>query len=133
MDTSDEYAKMCEKAEEIQKTWLLRDGDILYSKKFKTWWIWLSTDDSINPSVETAIWLPRQDQLQEMVGDYQENLRKVYNILIEMGTDTKFWGYRSFEQMWLAIVMFEKYNKVWVLNNWINKNQEQTNRAFARS
>ena len=45
MDTSDEYAKMCEKAEEIQKTWLLRDGDILYSKKFKTCWgRWWSLD-----------------------------------------------------------------------------------------
>ena len=55
MDTSETYVKMCEKAEEIQKN--ANDISVL-SDKFpdvNSFW------------AKGNIWLPRQDQLQEMV------------------------------------------------------------------
>jgi len=71
------------------------------------------------------VWLPRQDQLQEMVilpRDFIGNRPIVLtNKLIEWseiyhhGIYT--WG-ESFEQLWLAFVMSEKYNKNWIGETW---------------
>ena len=70
-----------------------------------------------------AVQLERQDQLQEMV--------KETNQLLSDGE----WAYRfgqwcflqlprivfaSMEQLWLAFVMKEKYNKVWSGEDWVN-------------
>ena len=122
MDTSDEYIIMCDLSQEIQNAWCLHDGDVLYSHKQKTWWIWLVTDDTVTPPLETAIWLPQQDQLQDMLsGTYHDNLRTMYYVLSEMGTDTKFNNFKSFEQLWFGIVMYDIYGKCWNGKNWIDK------------
>jgi hypothetical protein len=55
-----------------------------------------------------CVWLPRQDQLQEMYGTFQE-------CSVNGGVVT------SMEQLWLAFVMKEKHNKVWNGNDWINE------------
>ena len=75
MDETELFVKMCEKAEEIQK----RHPDALF----------LNTLDSVNlpeydlngncwfnRNNEKTIWLPRQDQLQEMAF---EHIKKVYH------------------------------------------------------
>ena len=51
-----------------------------------------------------SIWLPRQDQLQGMV-EYTVGVNK----------------FNSMEQLWLAFVMSEKYNKKWDGKDWIKK------------
>ena len=146
MDTSKQYIKMCEKAQEIQEshTFDEEEGDF-------------------------SIWLPRQDQLQGMIeGTVMEKIEKfnkfmhlpILNIKCNEIDEEKLeifrekWGemmkdslaritplpvceneelnlinvftstFTSFEQLWLAFVMKEKYGKTW--NNkkeeWKNEN-----------
>jgi len=58
-----------------------------------------------------TIWLPRQDQLQEMVGQPYSRPSKQLRELAEFSDE----GHpsASFEQLWLAFVMKEKYGKTW--------------------
>jgi hypothetical protein len=65
-------------------------------------------------ATESVIWLPHQDQLQEMIGDFNTCLellfrRKLQNIY-----------FTSMEQVWMALVMNEKYNKVWGAEGWVS-------------
>ena len=79
------------------------------------------------------IWLPRQDQLQEMIED--ETLFPAHRraTLIVNWLQNEQWfdkdgnshwkhqiNYDSMEQLWLAFVMKEKYNKVWNGEDWIS-------------
>lgn len=164
MDTSNEYVKMCEKAEEIQTIWKPSIGDyhwrkytvfgdelddqiwgndncpeitILHTKSSVDGYWFACTKDGEERTFSnyegvvkcTSIWLPRQDQLQEMIDTQQ---RDWINVL-EMFTIWAFWGINeytlspspifygmgiphnvfSMEQLWLAFVMKEKYGKVW--------------------
>jgi hypothetical protein len=75
--------------------------------------------DGISDSLDLKkIWLPRQDQLQEMM--YISKGGK--HVLISMLESFYKWfnneavykqGLLGFEQLWLAFVMKEKYNKIW--------------------
>lgn len=123
MDTSEIYMKMCKKAEEIQEH-SLRRGDFFFSSRSSKVKIYATYAPkmAIHPT-----WLPRQDQLQAIVGDYNTCLEKLY-WWVEQGTmkspdGDDYWGYNrsqftSMEQLWLAYVMKEKYNKVWDGENW---------------
>lgn len=157
MDTTPEYIKMCEKAEEIQAlrrhsynrcNW--QDGDYFYTK---------STDTQmyhslahmlgvIEPEIyeKKAIWLPRQDQLQEMVvenimDETKGSMRgRSCSLLLhsllnkfaeepygEQGNDYKNYPtnwFDSQEQLWLAFVMKDKYNKVWTGEEWKIDNKD---------
>jgi len=107
MDTSEIYIKMCEKAEEIQNQKQLFDLEDFY---------------------EDQIWLPRQDQLQEMIGEqhcsslpsiwlaheFSEFCDSVeHDIYLRKGT---------MEQLWLAFVMKERFGKIWVNEEWSTVN-----------
>lgn len=69
---------------------------------------------------QNLIWLPRQDQLQEMVyyngitGHLLNDFDRWYRIDSPQGVER--W---SFEQLWLAYVMKEKYGKVWNKEAWV--------------
>ncbi len=79
-----------------------------------------------------VIWLPRQDQLQEMVGQYghfqpftnalhdftkwYESQLMVYHESENFEQVESQWG--SMEQLWLAFVMKEKHGKTWNGNQW---------------
>ena len=131
MDTSETYIKMCEKAEEIQRG----HKPELYDLRA----VWIPKQQRTPPDGtamlgeykvyeidEFGIWLPRQDQLQEMV-DW-----KGFDISIDWHSlPCKFYWAKdpletqgvngdSMEQLWLAFVMKEKYNKVWANNEWRN-------------
>ncbi len=140
MDTSEKYIKMCEKAEEIQREWkpnkvdaviikLLRDesglfrlpSGIQYLERKQpdpyTGWHMVGSDPNIHYMFKRFIWLPRQDQLQEILqyrnqsylldrcNEFVEDLWEQGNRLAEPET--------SMEVYWLAFVMDEKYGKVW--------------------
>ena len=76
----------------------------------------------------TSIWLPRQDQLQAMVGEYKD----VFDLMCDFGCEVvqygsfegipeKYWAdFTSMEQFWLALVMTQKYGKRWNGEDWIN-------------
>lgn len=109
MDTSETYIKMCEKAEEIQELRTPRNYDDTMS-------FWYEGTPNV--------WLPRQDQLQEMVGEKSEVMLLEYILCFVFDTKKHWWRteytkqFDSMEQLWLAFVMKEKYNKIWIGDEW---------------
>ena len=120
MDTTKQNILMCQKAIEIQKEWKPKAGDFYYWQNDK--------DKTANCGVVTfthiilakkaniKIYLPRQDQLQEILG-----------YITITGMLNQVWAYNrqnnfiSMEQLLLALVMKEKYNKVWNGKDWEKK------------
>lgn len=188
MDVSKLYIEMCEKTQEIQEIgekrkgfdFFERFGDIYVSFKYfedPDQFIYVIGTDSKSEHYNFIckydseddmgyIWLPRQDQLQDMIKGtifdkinkfnkfffpllfkinpeidekkleefkkaWKENidlvvksLRKVPVIdsteesieFINISTNV----FESIEQLWLAFIMKEKYNKIWKDGNWKN-------------
>jgi len=126
MDISKKYIKMCEEARKILKEHKWESGDFRANAKLNIVGVWTG---KYHPPPPAIIWLPRQDQLQEMVFPSKDlgfelkiaelftwistenNERRIYRIL------------RSWEQLWLAFVMKEKYSKTWDDKNgkWIKQ------------
>ena len=148
MDTSKEYIKMCEEAEEIQiygrdnflKLRPVFVFDILLDRVSLAIWVPQAMQEKLNcggdeviVSIEQnrdkgvylekqpgeVIWLPRQDQLQEMLDC------ETYELLDMCSeSDGIMWQAlhdyaSSMEQLWLAFVMKEKYNKTWDKDKWL--------------
>ena len=135
MDTSPKYIEMCD-CEEIQsqaiyvvynffidaKTLALRFSDI-------TDYDYMKTMNALHTERE-YLWLPRQDQIQEMfelppIGDERFQVitpfgfaYKLYNFAEEIRNPNKKYPYGSMEQLWLAFYMDEKHNKQWDKNKW---------------
>lgn len=73
-----------------------------------------------------CIWLPRQDQLQAMFGDYLTCKNHIYSAgyndneyAMYFGESSSYWDkFSTFEQLWLAFVMKEKYGKCWNGTDW---------------
>lgn len=120
MDTSKQYIKMCEKAEEIQDLWInRRAGDFCSTRWARVTRIVGFHCNFSQPVEKNYTFLPRQDQLQNMVigrlnagqlsmifEDWrQENIPNLNN------------NY-SMEQLWLCYVMFKKYGKTWNGETW---------------
>ena len=109
MDITEIYVKMCEKASEIQYEYAVKgfgysDGHHFFHLK----------------NQYETIWLPRQDQLQEMVedGEFANNqawykLGKFYAWVRDVGR----YNFESMEQLWLAFVMKEN-GKTWDGEDW---------------
>jgi len=135
VDTSETYIKMCEKARRIQDYWLTEEcseaesseyGGLFWNKQTREVFITTEWDEW-----EHSIWLPRQDQLQEMVAiPKTASLPTVTQLILFY----RFWEredgaqglpyfayFTSMEQLWLAFVMKEKYNKIWNGDEWIDK------------
>lgn len=163
MDTSEVFTKMCAKATEIQALRPRPDDENPYTpKQFDRDYVshfYLPKEKRVeilkwdndekhpiiggyNDDEEGAIWLPHQDQLQEMVYPHpnwnpdaiHECYQKPLSLLAWI---YEFAYYRdnhtqkpeiikllnnydaSMEQLWLAFVMKEKYNKVWNGEDWV--------------
>ena len=75
---------------------------------------------------DKRIWLPKQDQLQYMLGTKYTLIRWIERFCV-WARSTRFDGeissysynFDSFEQFWLAFVMKEKYNKIWRAGEWV--------------
>lgn len=134
MDISVEYIKMCAKATEIQKLrgkGLWQPGDFLvcgcaYCVNNTMIQIIPTTINGRNHIVPElhpitdahAIWLPRQDQLQPLVGGYNAQMF-LLNLFIEDNNDLSFeWPVLSMEQLWLSLVMCQKCNNFWTGKEW---------------
>jgi hypothetical protein len=141
MDTSQEYIDMCEKATEIQNLFQALEGD---------WYLCRCTDikgyphgygltilSCGDPDIKsellikspTDVWLPRQDQLQnlrvktEEGANFQDRtwslLGDLINFMNEYETEENI--YWSFEQWWLSFIMKTRFNKIWIGNDWKNE------------
>jgi len=128
MDTSIEYGCMCKMAKEIQMKWKPKWGDfisgieddseinVLMSVRFKEQFKCI---DNYNKS--DIVWIPRQDQLQEMVREEFENdfsLTMRFAKFIPGHTES------TMEKLWLMFVMISKYGKLWFSTErqWISTN-----------
>jgi len=130
MDTTPEYIKMCEKAGEIQaidKEGCLHEwfacpecGEI--ANEDDTYY-WADCGDD-----KELIWLPRQDQLQEIWAEHEYGNERANNWVTFALDQFSYWvlnedvGFStldaSFEQLWLAFVMKEKHGKTWTGEVW---------------
>jgi hypothetical protein len=76
---------------------------------------------------EQCIWLPRQDQLQEIV--HAEGQLAIVNVMSELPLFARSlafdgdwrWISETWEQLWLAFVMSREYNKFWNGTDWVTK------------
>jgi hypothetical protein len=135
MDTSEQYILMCKQAEEIQEAWKPKSGDfvawpksgpITSTTRRKVVVLYFNTHHGSPPQKYTdtkqCIWLPREDQLQEMTifAGYPFLLLEAMYTRQKGGTFT-IYKFGSLEQLWLAFVMHEKYGKIWNGEEWANK------------
>jgi len=133
LDTSSKYIKMCEKADRyiFPNGCNLINEDFLYcektTRKLKPGWIilykyrlegYLDTHDMILNYF--IIW--KQDQLQKMLNYPLWKLVWDFEEFTEKMTNKDYFENKTMEQLWLAFVMKEKYNKIWdeEKEEWIN-------------
>jgi hypothetical protein len=125
MDTSETYIKMCD-CPEIQGLRKSLNGDFVYDLVSEK----IIVKSEFQGSPINSTWLPRQDQLQEMASlkhffiDFifsEKNIAMTTETLVELGkndTIQQFYQATSMEQLWLAFVMKEKFNKTWSGTEW---------------
>lgn len=129
MDTSDLYIKMCD-CPEIQE-----------QAKYEIYNYFIDVDRglladgydyirSMNNLMKEReyVWLPRQDQIQEML---KTNILDLLNKFYKFAFDDLSWMFnkdctRKFnlmEQLWLAFYMSEKHSKIWSSKEekWVKK------------
>lgn len=144
MDFTKKYIKKCEKAIEVQKKWKGQWGDYIYDEKEaedwdkKEYWggeypegvflVFLDPEGDERYSQSHQIWLPRQDQLQEMLKDIPEsddwcpcNLCVIHALIEDIIEGHEQYYEWSMEELWLAFVMKKKYNKIWNGEDWVLK------------
>ncbi len=125
MDTSKEYVLMCDKAKEIQKLWKhskRNSGDWYFHKELNC--AYVVTDIEQNNS--DCIWLPRQDQLQEMVlilCNFPCQVLSFLDTWIDKNNIKKS-SFRSMEHLFISFVMKWNWNKVWNGRCWIKEENE---------
>ncbi len=112
MDISETYIKMCKQAEEIQGRYF-STGDY-FSRGFG------AEIHCDYEAFEGCIWLPRQDQLQEMVG-FVSNEWWLLDLFIRFTRETDISKITSMEQLWLSFVMSIRYQKIWNGTGWISQ------------
>jgi len=120
MDFSKEYIKMCDcpEIQEYADTDGFRSLNILpnvYWDKEHGFSSFYRYKHSNN------IWLPRQDQLQEMVKKDLtdiELIEEIYDYLCENPNEIKVKADYSMEMVWLAYMMKEKFSKTWNGEEW---------------
>jgi hypothetical protein len=128
MDKSSAYIKMCESAKAVQKQWKPEFGDFFVSMSLDL----TSATQSITSDLEKkasylktikAVWLPRQDQLQEMVIDKYAtpwDLAIAFSNVLMDDKTSYFDDFDSMEKLWLVFIMLEKYKKKWKEGSWVS-------------
>ena len=123
MDTLETYIKMSD-CPEIQKGWKRQLGDFAYNHHSTS-----NFHSGLNygiPYIVTGrtwdkdIWLPRQDQLQEMIDWSCWQLTTSFAEFTHLEAGQMPTRFTSMEQLWLAFVMKEKFNKAWDGEKWIS-------------
>ncbi len=134
MDTRETYIKMCDRLGSMQSNWKPDVGDCfiqVYADQSMSGQLFVS-EQFDDPQYETqpdykgskrAIWLPRQDRLQEMCGGFSMVFKfnpwgMVTGLFHHIDEDEYYFNFNSMEQLWLAFVMKEKHNKVWDGAKW---------------
>jgi len=118
---------MCESAKEIQMRWKPEFGDFFVSMSLGL----TSPCQPIASDLEKkvsylkkikAVWLARQDQLQEMVIEKYAtpwDLAIAFSNVLMGDNASYFDNFDSMEKLWLAFIMLEKYKKKWQEGEWV--------------
>lgn len=141
MDISVRYISMCEKANDIQGRWKCEYGDWVYWKKEinmvkvgirvvgsniikfdsnKYVYFCTGRNECDDVEREDIIWLPRQDQLQDMI-------MAMFNPYIHLDEFHRFadenFHHESLEQIWLVFTMNHISKKDWdeTKQDWIGR------------
>lgn len=134
MDTSEIYIKQCD-CPEIQGQHVVEVGDY-FTKRGEFGYFVIGTDFNFgycyNPFTTVPIWLPKQDQLQEMIKDpdgyigdglyfqgqgrYTRPRALSYALCRFISNHIRI---DSMEQLWLAFVMESLYSKTWDGDKWV--------------
>ena len=114
MDTSETYIKMSG-CEEVQGKAIFRDGEYVY---FPSGDVGMMFDNY--GSSEGYIWLPQQDQIQDMIEPSCSPVARLdllwyLSEFVQHGDVTRV---TSFEQLWLSFYMKEKHGKIWTGEKW---------------
>lgn len=133
MDTSEEYVKMCENADEIQSSSNGFDDRLFVGIEKKgihkhTMYFYSYTEDI--PDGCVTVWLPRQDQLQDMIIANRtiiSNPINLFKVLVYWLSDTEaldfdpdgLLSFDTMEKMWLAYYMKTCHHKMWNGNGWV--------------
>ena len=135
MDTSKEYIKMCKKVDlgfEFNigdcvfldnKVQPIIYADYQHHMVDNSWESYIKVPSSLKLfDSEEAIPIYRQDQLQAMITT--KCIRgMVYQFKIFVNTQIEFDLEWSMEQLWLAFVMAEKYQKHWNGRDWVKREE----------
>lgn len=136
MDTSETYIKMadCEGIQALRTKDNWQIGDY-YTTKFQDGVFlvsplndaWADVPLYIRHRIE-CIWLPHQDQLQEMVPfGPPSQIHLMHRFMESLGYGDNETSaemvFETWEQLWLALVMKENHNKVWVEGEWIKNDR----------
>ena len=127
MDCSDQYVRMSQRAKEIQELWSPKEGDMFADE--------LCHVSVVNPTIlehlgeslkdrrgKEYIWLPRQDQLQEIVLPmFENNCHWLFEECYKFLQPPCLTPCESMEQIWLSFVMKEKFAKIWNQEAWIEE------------
>ncbi len=148
MDTSEQYIKMCD-CPEIQEQWKVEEGDWVAFcgdvKAIADYEIWalekreLSDIECWNEVVvlmgghfvdhfmearECFVFLPRQDQIQEMMGFHDFNFNQIEELRTFYEVTDIAW--QTWEQLWFATYMHKCHKNNWDGKEWIkNKRREE--------
>ncbi len=113
------YIKMsdCEEIQKYKAELGLTHGDYIYNRVSLDWGIIYDATRSFRYGLLECIWLPTQDQLQEMVGKQAYDLvRPFYLWCFDNCLDICNY---SMEQLWLAFYMKTEHGKTWDGNKWV--------------
>jgi len=139
---TDNYIKMCEQAEKLQKSNInigkrhFNNQDFVAYNCGEGLKVYVCSEISRYWLIEELIWLPTQEQLQEIYfNDNDLNFADIFNKFFWeffymdncMETDyveplEKTKKFHSFVELWLAFVMHEKYHKIWTGEKWVKAN-----------
>lgn len=127
MKFQEEYIEQCRKAVEIQALWCPKEGDWFFDGGILFLFSWGTTQKQLQKKSHIT-WIPLQHQLQEVV---KYNL-KLYSdkgliSLLHIFTDEmlsknytlKTVRNMSMEQLWLAFVMHNNFQKTWNGKDWV--------------
>ena len=121
-DTSETYLKMCEAAWPDLKEYDREHGP-LFSRRLRMMYgldgkavMWAYEVNTSNSDRAYPLW--EQDQLQEMYGSFDNCMDAIDRWDAESDLRYDYPNCTSFEQIWLALVMKEKFTKVWEGDKW---------------
>ncbi len=139
MDTSPVYVQMCRQAKEIQETWKPAVGDFYNSHRVNVVCTQelieaISSDIREHRAYTWVTWLPRQDQIMELLGYTTATplgiLDGIWMTVCSLTTgknkcklkvSEEHFVTESFEEFLLKVLVADRWGKVWNGDDWVKE------------